>query len=143
MKKIVIAIMLLITFAGAVSVAHAQEWRTANQSTISWQAVTTKTDGNPLSAGDVVDYTIFVANSVTDPDKANPEEVGTTADLTYTITLNVEGRYFVGVRANRALVDDPDTVLQSDIAWSDDPAYATVPFGLQFYLPPAAPTGLQ
>lgn len=135
MKKVM---LLTVCFVLLCSLVYAQEWRPANQSTVTWQPVTMKIDGNPLSSGDVITYTIFVANAL-DTDKANAVEVATVTETTYTVTLTEEGKYFVGVRANRALVDDPSTVLQSDVAWSDDTNYASTPFGLQLYLPPAAP----
>lgn len=136
-------VCLITLFAVSVFNVNAQEWKAANQYVANWDAVTTKVDGNPFSSGDVIAYTVFIANAITDQNKTNPVEVGSTEETTYTLTLNTEGKYFVGVRTDRTLVDDPDTVLHSAIAWSDDPNYAATPFGIVSYTPPAAPTGLR
>jgi len=141
--NVCIVLGVIVLVASMASYAIAQEWKTANQYVLTWDAVTTKTDGNPFSSGDVIEYTVFLVNAVTDPNKTNPVEVGTTAETTYTLTLNTEGKYFVGVRTNRTLVDDPDTTLTSEVAWSDDAGAAPTPFGVMSFLAPAAPTGLR
>ncbi len=142
-KWFIVFIAIIGIFILFCDASIAQEWKTANQYTLSWDAVTTKVDGNPFSSGDVIEYTVFLANSVTDPDKVNPVEVGTTAETSYVLTLNTEGKYFVGVRCDRTLVDDPDTTLSSQIAWSDDSGAALNPFGVMSFLAPMEPTGLR
>lgn len=136
-------VMLLLFFS---SLTEAQEWKTANQVTVAWDAVTVKQDGEAIPAEDIVEYTLYLSNAVTDPDKSNPVEIGSTRELQYTITLNTEGKYFAGIKSKRIVVNADQTeevVGESEIVWSDDPAVAPNPFGLRYYLPPASPSGLR
>lgn len=146
MKKVwTLFIITWILFAIlAVKVAIAQTWVTANQATIAWDAVTVNSDGDPLPPGETMEYVVYLANAVTDLNKANPTEVATTSTLSQVITLNVEGQFFVGVRSVRKAGDG--TVLgQSIIIWSDNPAYVLggQTFGIRYFKSPAAPTGLR
>jgi hypothetical protein len=55
--------------------------------------------------------------------------------------MNVEGRYFLGVKAVRTV--DGSVVSESAISWSDDAAATNSnPFGVQFYKVPNPPGGL-
>lgn len=108
----------------------ATEWHTANQTTIGW----TQDPGN-INPSEIK-FNIYLANAITDPAKSSPVKVGSVSTKEYTITLNTEGRFFVGVAAFRT-VDGVD--LESNIAWSD----AAVPaFGVQFFEVPKMPGGL-
>jgi hypothetical protein len=132
--------MLLLTpFAGSV------EWKTTNQATVQWDAVATLENGDPLPAGNTVAYRVYLANAVTDPNKDNPTNLTPTpiSQLTMTLTLNVEGKYFVGVQAVR--YDESGTEIGvSTINWSDVNGAATPnPFGLVHYLLPATPMNLR
>jgi len=136
-----------LTLAGLfliLSVAAAQEWVTTNQVTISWDAVTTLANGDPIPENNLIEYTVYLVNAVSDPDKEHPIEVGTVNDTECTVALAEEGRYFVGAKTIRKLADGT-VVNESVIGWSDDPAiaYEGKPFGLQYFLPPEAPTGLR
>ena len=145
MKKL-LAIGLVLALLFPLQ-ALAQTWHTANQTTVGWGAVTTLSDGTDIPSGDVVKYQVYLANAKTDPNKANPTLVGEVETLQETITLNVEGNYFVGVKARRYIVN-PDSsqelVGEASISWSDDPTYAAngEDFGLRYFLPPAAAGGL-
>jgi hypothetical protein len=129
--------------------AWAQDWHTANQSTVAWDAVTTDADGNPVpGAGERVTYVIYLANAVTDPNKDNPAEIGTTQDLQLLITLGTKGSYWVGVKSVLEVDDGQGgwtTASESIIGWSDDPQYAQggVTFGLRYYPAPSVPGGLR
>jgi hypothetical protein len=120
--------------------ASAVTWHVANQSTVGWDAVTTLEDGSPLPADNAIEYVCYLANSVTDPNKANPTEVARTANVQQVITLNVEGRFYFGVKAIRKLADGT-IVNESPISWSDDATKVASgdTFGLSYFLPPAAP----
>lgn len=132
-------IMLLVFAQAGICV----EWRSTNQATVAWDAVTTLNDGSALPAGDYIAYRVYLANSVTDPEKSNPALLGETDQLQYTVTLNVEGKYYVGVQAVR--YDATDTEIETSIInWSDVNGDMTPnPFGLVHYLPPAAPLNLR
>jgi hypothetical protein len=139
MKKLLTAVALVILLS---TPAFAVQWVTANQASVEWVAVTTLDNGDPFPATDILEYTVYIANATTDPNKDNPAEVGTTQDVTYAITLNVEGQFYVGVEAIRKLADDT-VVNTSPISWSDDPTkVATEPFGIRYYLAPTGPIGL-
>jgi hypothetical protein len=122
-----------LIFSGPVL---AVEWKKTNQATVAWDAVTTLADGMPIPAGDVVKYRVYLANHQTDPDKANPALLGETDLLDYTITLNTEGRFVVGVQTVR--YDGAGVELEvSTINWSDVNGEETPnPFGIFHHIPP-------
>jgi hypothetical protein len=133
--KITVLIVVMLFVAG---IALAQTWHTANQATVAWDAVA-------VPAGSTVEYVVYLANAVTDPNKDNPVEIAVTTDLEQLITLNVEGSYFAGVKARRILTADGSNVGESEVAWSDDPQYCLngETFGLRYFVPPAAPGNLR
>jgi len=135
------AVLFLVLLAG---VALAQTWHTANQATVAWDAVTTIDNGDPLPAGDTIEYVVYLSNAITDPNKDNPVEVARTTDTSQLITLNVEGSYFVGCKAIRKIADGTE-VGESVVAWSDDPQYVLngETFGLRYFLAPSAPGNLR
>lgn len=132
------AILVILVFM-ATGLALAQTWHTANQATVEWDAVTTLDNGDPVPAGDTIEYTVYLSNAITDPNKLNPAEIATITDTSQVITLVDEGSYFVGVKATRKIADGTN-VGESAVAWSDDPQYvqAGETFGLRYFLPPAA-----
>lgn len=133
-------VLFLVLLAG---IALAQTWHTANQATVAWDAVLLD-NGDPIPPTDTIEYVVYLANAITDPDKNNPVEVATTTNLEQLITLNVEGSYFVGVKAVRKIADGTN-VGESAVAWSDDPQYCQngETFGLRYFLPPAAPINMR
>jgi len=140
--SMIAALIMTLVFAGS---AFCVEWKTTNQATVAWDAVTTLDDGSAVPANNTVKYRVYLSNADSDPDKASPALL--TAEpitaLEYTLTLNAEGRYLVGVQAVR--YDENSTeVGTSTINWSDTNGEATPnPFGLLHYLPPAAPANLR
>ena len=129
---------ILFFFSG---VAYGQTWHTANQVTVAWDAVTTLSNGGPIPAGDSVKYKVWLKNAVTGGD---PTELGEITDLEYTITLNTEGKYFVGVSALRYTSEDM-LLNESTISWSDVAECTGVEglFGIQYFLPLKSPGGLK
>lgn len=143
MKKVlaVCTLLFFLLYAGSV---FGQTWYTANQATVAWDAVTTLDNGDPIPTTDTVEYVVYLANATTDPNKTNPVEVGRTTNLEDTITLNVEGSFFVGCQAIRK--DSAGTQLSASIiGWSDDPAivFNGQTFGIRYFLPPSVPAGLR
>jgi len=140
MKKILF--VTLIIFFSAAGFVFAQNWHTANSVQIAWNEVTTNESGDQIDPAEV-SYVVYMSNATTDPEKANPVEVDQSTNTVSTITLNTEGKYFVGVKAIRTV--GGEVVAESAIAWSDNPLYvgAANEFGVQYFLPPAAPTGLR
>ncbi|MGD9212813.1 MAG: hypothetical protein PVI90_18660 [Desulfobacteraceae bacterium] len=124
-------------------VVFGQIWVATNQKIVGWDAVTTNIEGDPIPADNSIEYVAYLANAITDPDKTNPAEIATINETQYIVTLTSEGKYFFGVKAVRKDANG-EIVGESEIAWSDDARYAAAgqTFGLQHFLPPAAPTGL-
>ena len=135
MKKLLVAIFILFLLSTPLA-AQTVTWKTANQVTFAWDASVTA--DIPQAQ---ISYTVLMV-SETDTAKANPTVVvaGLTV-LEYTITMNVEDRYFLGVKAVRTV--DSAVVSESTVAWSDDDAATgSNPFGVQFYKTPDPPGGL-
>ena len=129
MKQFFIIIVALIFWSG---LAYGQTWHTANQVTVAWDAVTELTNGTPVPTGDIVKYKVWLKNAVTGGD---PVELGEITELEYTITLNIEGKYFVGVSAGRYSSENV-FLNESIICWSDvAECIAEGTFGVQYYLP--------
>lgn len=125
------------------TLAHSQEWHVANQATITWDAVAVLSDGSAIPTDNLVEYELWLVNADIDPDKANPVRVGTASETLYVVTLNVEGRFFVGLQTLRKASDG--TLLgKSDIGWTDNPEIVAngETFGLQYFLPPASTRGV-
>lgn len=134
MKRLIVVLAIALLFV--CSTVGAVEWKKTNQATVAWDAVTTLVDGSAIPAGDVLKYRVYLANAQTDPDKANPALLGETDQLEYLITLNTEGRYWVGVQTVR--YDSAGVELEvSTINWSDvNGEYTPNPFGIFHHLPP-------
>ena len=133
-------LLILIGLFFVTGAAYGQTWHTANQATMAWDAVTQLSNGDPIPVGDIVKYKVWLKNAVAGGD---PTELGEIAELEYTITLNTEGKYFVGVSALRY---SKDNVLlnESAISWSDmAECTAAGPFGIQYFLPLKFPIGLR
>ena len=133
-------VYLIATFVIFLLVAPpsilAVDWKTANQITFAWDE--SITSGIPQ---DQVSYSVYMVPD-TDTAKANPTlVVEKLTALEYTVTMNVEGRFFLGVNAVRTV--DGAVVSESPVSWSDDPAVTgSNPFGVQFYKTPNKPSGL-
>jgi hypothetical protein len=141
-KTMILGILLILSVFITIRAAHAFEWVTANQKTIAWDAVTTKTDGTAIPTTDTVEYIAYIANADSDPQKDNPAKVWQGPETQTVITLNVEGRFLVGIRAVRKIADGTE-VGESTIAWSDTPvATNNSEFGIRFFFGPNAVTGL-
>jgi hypothetical protein len=143
MKTLFISIVAVLIVAVFAIDSNAIDWKKTNQATVAWDAVSVLGDGTALPAGDVVKYRVYLANEKTDPDKANPSKLGETDLLQYTITLNTEGRFWVGVQSVR--YDSAGVELEvSDINWSDtNGEYTPVPFGIFHHVPPGKPKNLR
>ena len=142
MTKKVLFITLFI-FVCTVGIVFAQIWYTANEKTVAWDEVTTNKAGEPLPDGVVIKYVIYLANAETDLNKTNPVEIGSTSNLEYTVILNTEGQYFIGVRAQR-MSSDEQVLSSSPIGWSDLPEIVAGGeiFGIQYFYPLPSPINL-
>ena len=138
MKTFLAIIGILFFFSG---VAYGQTWHTANQVTVAWDAVIQLSNGDPIPASDIVKYKVWLKNAMTGGD---PTELDEIAGLEYTITLNTEGKYFIGVSALRYTSEDI-LLNESTISWSDVAECTTIegPFGIQYFLTLKSPSGLR
>ena len=143
-KVAVILTILYVCFGlpPACTDAEAQTWHTTNQTTVGWTEPTEMADGSANPADLLLEYVVYLSNAVTDPSKANPVQVARVPDLTALITLNVEGKFFVGLKAVR-IVDGED-VTESDMIWSDNPQHVLngETFGIRYFLAPGTPGNL-
>lgn len=127
-----LAILFVGLLVWGISAAWPQEWHSTNQLTMGWDAPATLVNGDPIPAGDTVEYDVFTADEA----KTNIVQANTSGRLTnteFTFTFTVEGKYVLGVQAFR-LDSDGQELGFSTVAWSDDPSAATNPFGAAFYI---------
>ena len=135
-------ILIILSIGLFVAPSHAVDWKNLNQATVAWDAVTTLSDGSAIPEGSSIQYRVYMANAVTDPNKTNPAVLGTIPNIEYLITINAEGKYIIGVSAVRFA--DGAEVEESDINWSDVNGDSTPnPFGFVHYLKPAIPKNLR
>lgn len=145
MRKLIPTLIACICLCCPLGWAHADFWYPANQSTLAWDHENTNTlpDGTVVTIPqEELSYRVFRTLSSA-PDKENPEFLGNTTDKSFLVRFAEEGRYLLGVQAVRTIpgVEKPVT---SVIAWSDDPAAThDLPFGVEFFVPPAAPVGVR
>lgn len=124
MKKLFLIVFLIL---GLCFVVSAQTWHPVNQVTVGWDAAERATG-----------YKVF-AKSV---DGAIEKEVGATAELSYTITFQDEGRYYLGVQSVREIDGE---IFHSTISWSDNPevCFNSESFGAIYYELPDDAIGLK
>ena len=140
-RLLVMACLVLLILPTTVS---ALTWHTANQFTIEWDPADTLSDGSPIPDDSYVEYVIYLANDLTDPNKTNPAKIGNTTTLRHTFTLTDEAPYIPGVKAVRKLKANDKAVSESIIAWGDVPEHTNGnPFGVHYYRSPANPGGIR
>jgi hypothetical protein len=141
MKKVFALIVVLLAFALIVPGARAQSmnWKTTNQITVAWDAVTTMNDGSAIPSGSTVQYQVYIR---TDP-SGTPAQAGSPVTATQaTVTFSTEGSFDVGVSAQRMV--SSSMVSESPISWSNDPAATNNnPFGVKYWKVPAAPQNIR
>ena len=130
MKKWIVAlcaVLLVFSYAYADVIFH-----NTNQASVTWDAVTTDIDGDPITG---VTYRLYLANADTDPNKTNPVIIqdGIT-DTNAVITLNTKGRFYAGVSA---LYEGDESVIN----WADEIENQpnTEPWALRFGVSPNPP----
>ena len=131
--------VMLASFIFMAGDSPAVDWHTANQVTVAWDAVTVREDGSALPAGESIEYSVYVSDMAS-KDSTNAAWRG--SELQTTLTLQSEGEFLVGLQAHR--IRDGTEVSRSVVVWSDDPVSTNdVPFGLRYFLAPAAAAGLR
>lgn len=137
-------VLVLSLFLVVPTITFGQTWVTTNQATVSWEAVTSLSDGTVIPATNTIKYVVYLSNATTDVDKTKPSEVGTVIDTTFVITLIDEGKYFVGLKTLR-FADDGTLANESIIGWTDDPAIVKdgETFGIRYFLAPNPVTNVR
>lgn len=122
------------------STAQAFTWHVTNQFTISWDSPTFLSNDEPIPENNIIVNELFIAPN---QDKTQKISVGETPNSQYTMTIDNEGRYLVGVRSIRNDADG-NKLSESIIAWSDDPEVtATDVFGISHYFSPKPVSNMQ
>lgn len=141
MKKIKSMLVLLVVLLFSASYVSADvNWHLANQTTVGWDAVTTLSDGTPVPA-EQISYKVYIAKLADKSDKVVAGDA--VVNNQYTITLNSEGKWYVGVSTVRTV--NGVVIESSRIAWSDVPTDCEngETFGIMLYLGPANVTKLR
>ena len=91
---------------------------------------------------DTIEYEVFLVKY--DEPKENAVSQGITGQLEFVVTIDEEGRYFVGVRVLRTPAGETEVLFSEVTAWSDVLEYCEngETFGIKFYFAPANTGGL-
>jgi hypothetical protein len=137
LKKFYSMLFLVLIMAGS---AFAIDWHQADRNNVTWDTVTTLTDGGDIPAGDIIRYRLYRVPLPVFLQGGAPELMAEISETEYKITFEQEGPIVVGVSAIR-YIDvngdgkfdyddlDPDgnpSIQESSIAWSFQ---ADPPFG--------------
>ena len=135
MRKLICLFTILLIGMFTSTAMAIDEWVTANQATVMWDAVVQSDDGTPVEGA--LEYAVFLDKE----NKNNSVEIWRGADTQATITIDSQGRYLVGVKAY--LIVNGITESESIMAWSDDPLVALEgTFGVVYFKNPKHPTNL-
>jgi len=136
---IIILLMVVFFFSNAEAIS----WKNTNQITVAWDAVTTLNkngETEPIPTNSTISYNVYVAPFT---DKDSKIKAGDTSDLQFTLTLENEGKYLVGVQSVRKNTNGTK-LSESAIGWSDDPEItANDEFGILRYFAPSVISGMQ
>lgn len=142
MTKKLLFLSALLFVLSMPSIVFSHNWVTADQITVSWDAVTCFVNGDPIPPDDVIEYSACLVRE-SDVERVDCFDIWFTEDTQLTITLATEGRYFVGLRTLRK-DSSGELLCQSRVGWSDDPLIVKEgkTFGIIYYHFPKTPTGL-
>lgn len=141
MKKVLLAMVLMVGILFSTQAFAQGTWYPVNQATVAWDAVTALDNGSPIPAGSTIQYVVYIKA----PGGAE-SQVGTpTTATTMLVTFANEGQYIIGVKAQRMAGTPPSVVGESIIAWSD--VAANVPasgtWGVVYYIKPGTVKNLR
>jgi len=132
MKKLFIIAAIMIFAAPAM----AQTWYTANQVTLAWDAVP-----KVLATDQANKYQVYSRNDLVSLGSKIGTEITATQLL---ISLTVEGRYYLGVKAVRYPAGETVGIESVGTAWSNVAAdTGGSPFGVMYFVAPGFPGGLR
>lgn len=137
---------LVVLFLLAAALGFGQALIYTPNATLSWEAVTTLDNGNPIPADGVVTYEIGRSPDPI-PDRNAPASLlGETAALSFPIVLPEDGVWYAFAVRTKLVADAGATVLYSPWNWSDDNGASTPnPFWYRHpsTVPPSAPLGFR
>ena len=132
MKRLIIILAILLLAAPAM----AQSWYTANQVTLAWDAVP-----KVLTTDSANKYQVYSRNDLVSLGTKVGAEITATQLL---ISLTVEGRYYLGVKAIRFPAGETTGIPSIGTAWSNVAADTNNnPFGVLYFVAPGFPGGLR
>ena len=133
MKRTLIIILAILLLAAP---AMAQSWYTANQVTLAWDAVP-----KVLTTDSANKYQVYSRNDLVSLGTKVGAEITATQLL---ISLTVEGRYYLGVKAIRFPAGETTGIPSIGTAWSNVAADTNNnPFGVLYFVAPGFPGGLR
>lgn len=116
--------------------AAAVEWHTVNQVKVNWVHEL----GDKIPA-DQITFNLHVANALTDPQATNPVQVvSSITEGPYTLTLNADGDYYIGVSAVRTV--NGKIVAVSGIRWGKEGTSTTAGWGVSYWEKPEMPSSI-
>ncbi|MBA7494470.1 hypothetical protein ES702_05046 [subsurface metagenome] len=141
-KKCLATAFVLFVFIFWHNVIFGMDWITANQVTLTWRAVTTMEDGSAIPEGDVVTYEVFLVPKTGDKIADRILKVET-IETEATLTFDLEGLFFLGVRAVRSKAGT--RLISSKVSWTDNPGAVMdgLTQGVIFFRVPANPLDLE
>ena len=138
MRKEKVFFICLIILLCVTTLSFAEvTWVAEKDATIEWTAA------EKLAPTDILEYVVFLANAITDPNKVAPIKTATTSGTEHTFILVTEGKYYAGVQTVLRL-EDGSHAGESGIVWSDNPVDVRdgITFGISHYMPRPKPKGL-
>ncbi|RKY08634.1 MAG: hypothetical protein DRP56_03785 [Planctomycetota bacterium] len=139
----IMALLVLLLLPGFIFAQD--DWHTANQATVGWDAVTTLENGDPVPPNDTVTYKVYLRDYNTGDETLLTTDGNGISETQYTITFDNEGLYIAGVSAVRLPEGETDP-LESTICWSDMPDCVDSgggTFGIKFFHVVSTPHGLR
>ena len=145
MMMLTMTLLVVVSCWAQVDQIHYRE-----EATLTWDAVSTTADGQPLLDTDVVEYDAYLYDSrlsIDDQNIAELTSLGRTESTEILIDFANKPRamYYAGVRV--VVTDGTGSITESQIAWSYDPEvtaespFAYIPLGGVLVLP--LPSGLR
>ena len=100
MKKLLIAVLMVLFMAG---IAMAIDWVPTDQATVAWDHVTSLENGDPITDLTQRYYIVYIVDYAQTDKEIAKEEQGETDQNQYTVTINRDGRFYVGVECIRKI----------------------------------------
>ena len=132
--------LLIVGCLMIAGVLKAENWKTANSITVSWDAV------QSMAEGDVMKYQVYTSTNLVNPNlaaKAVGTEVVTTEQV---VNFMSEGKYYLGVETVRYPAGEATGtgIKSANISWSNDVSVCKEgTFGVIYYSLPKNAIGLR